>query len=87
MGQRVIRQKLRELDELGKHGLDFSQEEWYVRGNEVLSRCSAALADPQGFLYARGKGVLKAFIDDMDSRGMAGNARAVADAKRHLGMP
>ena len=86
-GQRNIRARLKELDELREHGLDFSQEEWYVRGKEVADRCSAALADPRGFLYARGKDVLKHFIDDMAARGMTGNARAVADAKRHLGMP
>lgn len=57
-----------------------------VRGRTTISLCNDALNSPREFLYRRGVNVLRSFIQDMDTRGLRGNQRAVADVKRFLGI-
>ena len=87
MAVRRITEELAKLDKLGEYGIDLTGEEWYKRGKTVVDRCESALKAPKAFLYARGKDVLKHFIDDMANRNIPGNPSAVDEAKRHLGMP
>lgn len=86
IGMAVIQRALKELDALVRNGVDLRGERMYVRGKTLLELCAQALKDPSGFIWARGAHVVKAFIDDMDQRGLKGNGGAVAAAKRRLGM-
>jgi hypothetical protein len=86
IAMRVIDAALKDLDQLEKGGINMQGERWYVRGKNVLAQCNSAISAPDSYVWARGAGVVKAFIDDMDARGVKGNGSAVADAKRRLGM-
>lgn len=83
---RVLDAALKELERLTANGVDMRGERWYVRGRNVLEMCKGAMFAPDDFLWKRGAAVVKAFIDDMDARGLKGNRSAVATAKRRLGM-
>ena len=78
---------LAKLEWMTKNGVDMTGERWYVRGRSTVELCRRALADPGAFLWARGFGVMKEFIDDMDARGIRGNKRQVDEIRRHFGMP
>lgn len=74
-----ISQALVELDLLHNNGISMSGEPIYKRGKETLALCDEALRDPQAYLLAR-PACLKGFLTDMNRRGQAGNAAAVAVA-------
>jgi hypothetical protein len=83
---RSLERSLENLNLLQRNGIDMTGERWFVRGRNVLDLCNRAMNNPSGFLYGRGAGVLRSFINDMDARGQRGNPRSVHDAKRYLGM-
>ncbi|MGB5928818.1 MAG: DUF4157 domain-containing protein [Cyclobacteriaceae bacterium] len=83
---RVINNALVNLAPLEENGIPINNERWVVRGRSILRQCNDAISNPRGFLQGRPRSVMFEFLNDMDARGITGNAGAVAYEKRRLGI-